>query len=79
MRDILRSAVSFSEVGCFSSDVVDASTLSILLTGMHRPGADCRELTQETASALDGDVLQRLFVANQQNNLELSIEYAVKQ
>jgi hypothetical protein len=45
---------------------------------MHRQGADCRELVRETARALDSNVLQRLFVANQQNNLQLCIEYAVK-
>jgi len=33
---------------------------------------------EETAAALDNEVLQQLFVSTQRNNLELCISYAVK-
>jgi len=45
---------------------------------MNKPEAKCPELTAQTASVLDNNILQQLFVSTQQNNLELCIEYAVK-
>ena len=44
---------------------------------MQNEHADCLKLIKETASAIDDDVLQLLFVSVQQNNLELCTEYAV--
>ncbi|KAE9387337.1 GTP-binding protein [Gymnopus androsaceus JB14] len=51
----------------------------VYLRDMNKPEAKCPELTAQTAAVLDGKVLQQLFVSTQQNNLELCIEYAVKQ
>lgn len=45
---------------------------------MNKLEAKCPELTAQTASVLDDNVLQQLFVSTQQNNLELCIEYVVK-
>jgi hypothetical protein len=44
---------------------------------MQNEHADCTTLIKETALAIDDDTLQLLFVSVQQNNLELSAEYAV--
>jgi hypothetical protein len=44
---------------------------------MQNEHADCSMLIKETATAIDDDALQLLFVSVQQNNLELSAEYAV--
>ena len=44
---------------------------------MQNPTSDCSELLKETAAALsDGTILQ-LFLTVQQNNMSLSIEYAI--
>ena len=37
-----------------------------------------KELTEKTASSLDGLALKMLFVSVQQNNLELCLRYAVE-
>jgi len=50
----------------------------LYLCDMNKPEAKCPELTAQTASVLDNNILQQLFVSTQQNNLELCIEYAVK-
>jgi hypothetical protein len=44
---------------------------------MQNEDADCSTLIKETATAIDNDALQLLFVSVQQNNLDLSAEYAV--
>jgi hypothetical protein len=44
---------------------------------MQNEHADCSTLIKETATAIDDDALQLLFVSVQQNNLELSTKYAV--
>ena len=44
---------------------------------MQNKHADCSTLIKETATAIDDDALQLLFVSVQQNNLALSTEYAV--
>ncbi|KAJ7478002.1 hypothetical protein B0H11DRAFT_2029029 [Mycena galericulata] len=43
---------------------------------MHENG-DCKQLITKTAGALNNDVLRLLFVSVQQNNIDLSISYAV--
>jgi hypothetical protein len=45
---------------------------------MDKPGADCSELIEETAAALDDEVMQQLLVSTQRNNLELCIKYALE-
>jgi len=50
----------------------------LYLRDMNKLEAKCPELTAQTASVLDDNVLQQLFVSTQQNNLELCIKYVVK-
>jgi hypothetical protein len=45
---------------------------------MHKEGAECGILMEQTAKALDSKVLQRLFVSTQRNNLELSMRYGIE-
>ena len=44
---------------------------------MYKADANCYELTEKTATAIDNDTLKHLFVSTQQNNLMLCIKYAV--
>ena len=44
---------------------------------MYKADANCYELTEQTAIAIDDDTLRLLFVSTQQNNLMLCIKYAV--
>ncbi|KAJ7731085.1 hypothetical protein B0H16DRAFT_1733488 [Mycena metata] len=44
---------------------------------MREPMTDCNELIEETVNALSDDALQMLLVSVQQNNLDLSIKYAI--
>jgi hypothetical protein len=44
---------------------------------MDKPGADCSELIEQTADALDSEVMQQLLVSTQRNSLELCIKYAL--
>jgi hypothetical protein len=48
-------------------------------TDMNMPDVDCNGLIEKTASVLDDNNLQLLFVSSQQNSLELCITFAVKQ
>ncbi|KAG6815341.1 hypothetical protein H0H93_010101 [Arthromyces matolae] len=49
----------------------------IALADMNLPEADCSELLEVTAAALDDDTLQLLFVATQQANLKLCTTHAI--
>ena len=44
---------------------------------MQNPTSNCSELLKETAAALSDDTILQLFLTVQQNNVSLSIEYAV--
>jgi hypothetical protein len=46
---------------------------------MYKPDANCHELSKQTAAVINDDTLQHLFVSTQQNNLELCVEYSIKQ
>jgi len=45
---------------------------------MQRPGADCKELISMTTTALSNETLEHLFLSTQQNNIQVSIEYAIR-
>ena len=44
---------------------------------MENPTSDCSKILKETAAALSDDTILQLFLTVQQNNLSLSIEYAI--
>ncbi|KAJ7713071.1 GTP-binding protein [Mycena metata] len=48
------------------------------LADMHKDTTDCNELMEKTAEALTDDTLRLLFVSVQQNNVDLSMKYAVR-
>ncbi|EDQ99363.1 uncharacterized protein LACBIDRAFT_335106 [Laccaria bicolor S238N-H82] len=48
------------------------------LTDMQNPTSDCSELLRKTAATFSDDTLLQLFLTVQQNNVALSIEYAIK-
>ncbi|PVG04899.1 hypothetical protein CPB86DRAFT_747085 [Serendipita vermifera] len=50
----------------------------VYLRDMNKEGADCSKLIEQTAMALDNEVLQRLFVSTQRTNLELSMKYGIE-
>ncbi|KAF9459979.1 hypothetical protein BDZ94DRAFT_1284167 [Collybia nuda] len=50
----------------------------VYLQEMEKPYTDCKDLIEQTASALSGDTLQAIFVSTQQVNLEASMRYAIK-
>ena len=39
---------------------------------------NCAELTQQTADAIDDDIIHQLFVSTQMNNLDLSVKSALQ-
>ncbi|EDQ98958.1 uncharacterized protein LACBIDRAFT_318450 [Laccaria bicolor S238N-H82] len=45
---------------------------------MQNPTSDCSELLRKTAATFSDDTLLQLFLTVQQNNVALSIEYAIK-
>ena len=45
---------------------------------MHKPDGCCKKLIEETAGALNDDVVTLMLVAVQRSNLELSVKLAVK-
>ena len=45
---------------------------------MYKADANCDELMEKTATAIDSGALLRLFVSTQQNNLRLCIQYAIE-
>ena len=49
------------------------------LPEMHKPNGCCERLIEETANALNNDVVTLMLVAVQRSNLELSVTLAVKQ
>ncbi|KAJ7710260.1 hypothetical protein B0H14DRAFT_3524852 [Mycena olivaceomarginata] len=48
------------------------------LGNMHKNDSSCKELIEKTANAINDDSLRLLFVSVQQNNIDLSIFYAVE-
>jgi hypothetical protein len=46
---------------------------------MYKVDANCNELTEKTAAAIDSSTLLLLFVSTQQNNLGLCMKYAIKE
>ncbi|KAF9460676.1 hypothetical protein BDZ94DRAFT_1169286 [Collybia nuda] len=50
----------------------------VYLQEMQMPHTECTELVECTASVLNGDTLQALFVSTQQVSLEISVRYATK-
>jgi hypothetical protein len=73
----LRAVADFEEVhlGC----LYERPYPPVYLRDMNMPDEDCNGLMEKTASVLDDNNLQLLFVSSQQNNLELCITFAVKQ
>jgi len=47
--------------------------------GMHKDGQQCTDLIELTANSLSGGVVALMLVAVQKDNLELSINQAIKQ
>lgn len=45
---------------------------------MEKLNTDCKDLVECTASVLDSETLQAIFVSTQQANLELSMKYAIR-
>jgi hypothetical protein len=45
---------------------------------MNKEGSQCSELSEKTMDILDNDVLIKLFVSTQQNNLDLCIKKSIK-
>jgi len=52
--------------------------MHVYLSDMQKESAECPALINETANAIDDDILKLLFVSVQQNNLDLCIKYAVQ-
>jgi hypothetical protein len=50
----------------------------MMIKGMDGENADCTELLDCTAAALDDEMLQILFVSAQQANLDLCVHYATE-
>ena len=48
------------------------------LAGMHKTGQRCAELIEKTADALGNGVLSLMLIAVQKDNLDLSINQAIK-
>ena len=46
---------------------------------MYKVDANCNELTEKTAAAIESSTLLLLFVSTQKNNLGLCMEYAIKE
>jgi len=46
---------------------------------MHKPNVRCNILVEETAEALNDNVVTLMLLAVQRSNLELSVKIAVKQ
>jgi hypothetical protein len=47
--------------------------------GMHKVGQRCKKLIEKTANELSDDVVTLMLLAVQKDNLELSVQYAVRQ
>ena len=47
--------------------------------GMHKDDGRCTDLIKLTANSLSGSVVTLMLVAVQKNNLEVSIDHAIKQ
>ncbi|KII91619.1 hypothetical protein PLICRDRAFT_89891 [Plicaturopsis crispa FD-325 SS-3] len=54
-------------------------TAFVRLKNMHRPGANCGDLVEQTASSITDGRLQLLFVSVQTINIKICIEYAARQ
>jgi hypothetical protein len=48
-------------------------------SGMHKVGQRCKELIEKTANELSDDIVTLMLLAVQKDNLELSVQYAVRQ
>lgn len=45
---------------------------------MEKSNTNCKELVECTATVLDSDILQAIFVSTQQISLELSVKYSIR-
>jgi len=50
----------------------------VRLADMDLDENDCPELTEQTAGALDDDIIQQLFISTQMNNLDLCVQTALQ-
>ncbi|KAF9463352.1 hypothetical protein BDZ94DRAFT_1164036 [Collybia nuda] len=50
----------------------------VYIQEMEKAGTDCMPLLDRTASVLDGDVLQAIFVSTQQASVEMCVKYAIR-
>ncbi|KAF8345164.1 hypothetical protein F5887DRAFT_960972 [Amanita rubescens] len=50
----------------------------VRLADMDLDENDCPELTEQTAGALDDDIIQQLFISTQMNNLDLCVKTALQ-
>ena len=57
---------------------VNAYCVNFCRVEMHVPGQKCTDLIEMTANALSRDVVGLMLVAVQKDNLELSINYAIR-
>ncbi|KAG1802477.1 GTP-binding protein [Suillus variegatus] len=62
----------------FLKDLRRPPKCHVCLPHMNKDDADCSALIERTAGALDDEVLNRLFVSNQQTNLEICMKYAIQ-
>jgi hypothetical protein len=58
--------------------IVGLSGADSLCTGMHQAGKHCNELLENTANALNDNVVSVMLLAVRKRNLEMSIKVAVK-
>ena len=62
--------------GLLSQSILPHASLSH--ADMQKESTECSALINETANAIDDDILRLLFVSVQQNNLDLCVEFAVR-
>ncbi|KAG1903030.1 uncharacterized protein F5891DRAFT_1142423, partial [Suillus fuscotomentosus] len=62
----------------FFEDVRRPPNCHVCLANMNKDDADCGALIEQTAGALDDEVLKKLFVSTQQTNLEICMKYAIQ-
>ena len=66
---------------CLESEVslsTDRYSTDFCPSGMHKDGQRCTELIKLTANSLSEDVVALMLVAVQKDNLEVSINHAIK-
>ena len=50
----------------------------LTLLDMHKPESSCKDLIEQTSTALDNEVLTQIFVSTQQVTARVSTKYALE-